>query len=228
MTSRSVSPAEQAKIALDAGIRKAIKAPRPFVVGHINQSRRKRPDAAPAEIAKVLERRFLAAVTSTGAGTGAVAAVPAVGVAPALALAGGDFVAFTSAAGLLALSLAELHDVPVTDLERRRTLVMGVLLGDSGSSLITKAAGRTGGHWGKQAVNSIPMSTIKQVNKMLGHNFVTKYGTKQGIVVLGKAVPFGIGAAIGAGGNFAFGRMTVQASRRAFGPAPETWPSGLA
>jgi hypothetical protein len=53
-----VSPAQQAKIALDAGIRKAIQAPRPLVIGHINQSRRSRPDATPAHIARVLERRF--------------------------------------------------------------------------------------------------------------------------------------------------------------------------
>mgnify|MGYP001814365270 CR=1 FL=1 len=75
--------------------------------------------------------------------------------------------------------------------------------------MINKAAGRTGAHWGRTAVNNIPISTIRQVNKILGLNFVTKYGTKQGILVLGKAVPFRIGAAIDAGGNYAFGRLTT-------------------
>lgn len=65
------------------------------------------------------------------------------------------------------------------------------------------------------------------MNKVLGKNFVTKYGTKQGILVLGKSIPFGIGAAIGAGGNLVLGNMTVRAARHAFGEPPAQWPTSL-
>jgi hypothetical protein len=64
------------------------------------------------------------------------------------------------------------------------------------------------------------MSTIRQINRVLGRNFVTKYGAKQGVLVLGKALPFGAGAGIGAGGNLAFGMLTVRTTRLAFGPVP--------
>ncbi|WP_284747723.1 hypothetical protein [Amycolatopsis sp. RTGN1] len=67
----------------------------------------------------------------------------------------------------------------------------------------------------------MPAGTLLKVNKVLGKNFVTKYGTKQGIIALGRVVPFGIGAAIGGGANAA---LAVRAARRAFGPAPEAWP----
>jgi hypothetical protein len=62
------------------------------------------------------------------------------------------------------------------------------------------------------------------MNKTLGYRFVTKYGTKQGILVLGREVPFGIGAAIGGGGNYLIGQGSVRAARKAFGPPPPDWP----
>lgn len=118
------------------------------------------------------------------------------------------------------LAVAEVHGVRVDDLERRRTLVTAVLLGNSGATFVQKAAGRTAPHWGKAIVKGIPMSAIHSANKVLGPRFITKYGTKQGLLVLGRQVPFGIGAVIGAGGNAALGRATVLAARNAFGPAP--------
>lgn len=215
-------------------IQKAVEAidmvagmPRSAVLAHIDQSREWRPSSSPAEIIGVLERQYLATVTSSGAAVGAVAAAPAVGMAPALVLAGGEAVAFVAASGLFALSLAEIHGVDLDDLERRRTLIMAVMLGDAGSATVANVAERTGGYWGRNLVARVPMSSIRQVNRVLGRNFVTKYGAKQGILVLGKVVPFGIGALIGAGGNAAFGMVTIRSARAAFGPPPSDWPEGF-
>jgi hypothetical protein len=58
----------------------------------------------------------------------------------------------------------------------------------------------------------------------VGENFFTKYGTKEGIVVLGHVVPFGFGAAIGGGANAALATLHVWLTRRAFGPPPPSWP----
>ncbi len=208
--------------ALEA-IDKVAGMPRSVVLAHIDQSRGSRPDSSPAEIIEILERRYLATVTSSGAAVGAVAAAPAVGMGPALVLAGGEAAAFVAASGLFALSLAEIHGVSLDDLERRRTLIMAVMLGDAGSATVANVAERTGGYWGRQVVARVPMSSIRQVNRALGRNFVTKYGAKQGVLVLGKVVPFGIGALIGAGGNAAFGVVTIRSARAAFGPPPRDW-----
>ena len=61
---------------------------------------------------------------------------------------------------------------------------------------------------------------------MLGPRFITKYGTKQGVLVLSKQVPLGIGAGLGAGGNHVFGRLTVKSAKKVFGPAPKSWLVG--
>lgn len=209
--------------ALSRAVDGVAATPRVAVVRHIEQARRTRPDATPREICDALDRRYLAAVTSTGAAAGAASAAPGVSTPAGLALAAGDAVGFIAASGLLALAYAEIYGVPIDDLERRRTLILAVMLGDSGSATVSKMAERTGAHWGRVVVSSIPIESIREINKILGRNFVTKYGTKQGILVLGKAVPFGIGAAIGAGGNLGFGYLTTKAARRAFGPPPPTW-----
>jgi len=115
--------------------------------------------------------------------------------------------------------------VRMDEVERRRTLVMGILIGGGSAETISRISERTGQHWAKQIVARVPAAKLKQINKVLGPNFITKYGTRQGILVLGKVVPFGIGAAIGGGSNLVFAETAIRASRRAFGPAPATWGS---
>lgn len=60
------------------------------------------------------------------------------------------------------------------------------------------------------------------VQQALGKNFVTKFGTKQGILGLGRVLPLGLGALIGVGGNTVVGYMSVRAARVAFGPLAAT------
>jgi hypothetical protein len=86
--------------------------------------------------------------------------------------------------------------------------------------LVEKMVGRTGQHWADLLPDTISISSVTTINKTLGHWFLTKYGRKQRVLTLGRIVPFGLGAAAGAAGNFAFGRVVVTTSRRVFGPAP--------
>jgi hypothetical protein len=164
----------------------------------------------------------LAAVVSTGVAAGGVAAAPVVGTAASLAVSVGDMVGFLEASALFILAVAEVHGIRIDDLETRRTLVFAVLLGDSGAKFVEKAAARTGKYWGSLLTDAIPMSTINYINKVLGRWFITKYGTKQGIIVIGRLAPFGIGAGIGGAGNALFGRTVISGARRAFGP-PGEW-----
>ncbi|QHK21471.1 hypothetical protein GU243_19185 [Pseudarthrobacter psychrotolerans] len=77
-------------------------------------------------------------------------------------------------------------------------------------------AGQTGKHWSAKLIKLIPTRALKAVNSVMGRYFITKHGTKQGIVVLGKVVPFGVGAAIGGAMNFAVARGLVKSAHRVF------------
>jgi hypothetical protein len=203
---------------------KAIGMQTPLVRKYIARARQRNPEATPAEVIRTLERMYVSALAGTGAAVGATAAAPAVGTGIALALSAGEFFSSLELSTLFVLSVAEVHGVRLDEIERRRTLVMGILLGESGSTTIGKVAERTGQHWGRQLVSKVPIATLKQLNSVLGKNFITKYGTKQGIIVLGRVVPFGIGAVIGGTANATVAALAVKAARRAFGPAPEAWP----
>ncbi|MEV5353177.1 hypothetical protein ACIPM2_22555 [Streptomyces sp. NPDC086081] len=215
-------PSEGGRRALDL-LDKAIDSQSVLVRKNIARARQRNPEATPAQVIRTLERMYVSTLTGTGAAVGGTAAAPGVGTGVALALSAGETFSSLELSALFALSLAEVHGIPIDEVERRRTIVMGVMLGGSGSATITKVAERTGQHWGRQVVAKVPVETLRQINKILGKNFVTKYGTKQGIVVLGRVAPFGIGAVIGGGANAAMATLTVRAGRRAFGPPPTTW-----
>jgi len=169
------------------------------------------------ELLRRLDRQYAVALTSSGAGVGAAAAAPGVGTPLALVLSGGEAAAELEATMVYVLSYAEATGVQLEDLERRRTLLFGVLLGSGGQRTIEKVAGRTGAHWGRKVAQGIPLKTIQQINAVLGRNFVTRYGTRQGIVVLGRAAPFGIGMGIGAAMGAVNATIVVRATQRAFG-----------
>ncbi|MEU4673896.1 hypothetical protein AB0F91_39570 [Amycolatopsis sp. NPDC023774] len=196
----------------------------PLVRKNIARARQRNPDATPAEVVRTLARMYVSALAGTGAAVGATAAAPGVGTGVALALSAGELLSSFELSTLFVLSLAEVHGVHLHEIERRRTLVMGILLGESGSRAIDKVAGRTGQHWARQLVGKVPVATLHRINRVLGKNFVTKYGTKQGIIVLGRVVPFGVGAVIGGVANGTVSAFAVRAARRAFGPAPQAWP----
>ncbi|HKY15794.1 MAG TPA: hypothetical protein VJM33_12790 [Microthrixaceae bacterium] len=202
---------------------KALALQAPMTEHHIARLRRNRPEAMPHQIVGRLNAELRAATISAGVGVGAAAAAPAVGTGVALALSGAEAIAFLDATVLYILARGEVQGITIQEVERRRTLVMAVMLGDAGAKGISAVAERTGQHWARQIVQAIPMSKILAVNRVLGRNFVTKYGTKQGIVVLGRVIPFGIGAVIGGTANAIFSQGIITASNRAFGAPSQSW-----
>jgi len=202
-------------------IDRAVRAQQPAVAGYVARLRRRSPDAAPADVVETLERQFLAAVTGTGAAIGGTAAAPGIGTVSALALSAGETVAFLETSAVFVLSVAEVHGIHVEDIERRRALLLAVLLGETGSAIMEKATGRAAAYWARALPEKIPRAALEHANKQLARWVARRYGARQGAVVLGRLVPFGVGAAIGAVANVAIGRAIVTATRRAFGPPPD-------
>lgn len=194
----------------------ALSAQTPLAAAHVSRLRSRHPNSTPKQLLKVLDRQFLAATTGSGAAVGIAAAAPGVGTAIGAAMALGETAVSLQVAVFYILACAEIHEIQITEVERKRTLIFTVLLGGS-AEIVHNVAGRTGKHWAKHTLNAIPMSAIRSINKAIGVNFVTKYGTKQGLIVLGKVVPFGFGAVIGGGLNFVIGQTVVKATQRAFG-----------
>jgi len=210
------------KALVNAGMNRALESQRPLASENVARLRRVHPDKSPAELISYINKVYLAAVTGTGAAAGASAVVPNLVLQIPVTIA--ELLTFLEASVLYTLSVAEVHKLDVADVERRRFLVTSVLLGNSAAtSALEPIIGRSVPYWGKKIVESIPMAAIDKANKVLGPRFITKYGTRQGVLVLGKQIPLAIGIGVGAAGNHVFGRFVVKAAKEILGPPPESW-----
>lgn len=209
--------------ALDTALDRALSVQRPMVLGYLDRVRRKNPEMTPAEVVRQLERRYLTAVVGIGGASGAAAAVPGVGTTATVASGVAEVTAFVSASALFVLALAELHGISVSDPDVRRALVVAVLVGETGALAIEGAAVGEA-HWAHVIGRTTSKDKIAGVNGYLSRLLLRRFGARQGALLAGRALPLGIGAAIGAGGNAALARGAITAARRAFGPAPERFP----
>ncbi|MGK9146614.1 hypothetical protein KXS11_03165 [Plantibacter flavus] len=208
---------------------------RPVVVAHIRSIRRAHPNATADQLIRVLERRYLATVTTTGAAVGATAVVPAIGTATTLALSGVETAGFLEATALFAQSVTEVHGIALADPVRSRALVMTMMLGKAGTDLLrnfgSQATGQGGlprqAFWGQTITQGLPSMIVGPVADQLRVRFVKHFAASGGAGFIGKALPFGVGAAVGGIGNHVLGRQVVRAARQAFGPAPFVVPLDL-
>jgi len=207
---------------------------RPAVLAHLRSIRLRHPQATPAEIVRILERRYLAAVTTGGAAVGATAVVPGIGTGVTLALSGVETVAFLEATTLFAQSVAEVHGIPVADPDRARALVLMLMLGKEGVDLVAQLAGQVAGrgpnrstYWGELITKTLPRAAVGPMVDRLKSTFIRQFAARGGASWIGKALPFGIGAAVGGAGNNILGRRVLVGSRRAFGMPPIDLPADL-
>ncbi|RLP70838.1 hypothetical protein D9V29_09740 [Mycetocola manganoxydans] len=213
---------------------RALSVQRPVVVAHIRALRRSHPNASPAQLVRILERRYLTAITTGGAAVGATAMVPGFGTGLTLTLAGAETAGFLETTALFAQSVAEVHGITVDDPVRARALVMTLMLGKAGTDLVRQFTGQAfrGGpprkvFWGEMVTSKVPQAVMGPVADELRRRFLKHFVKNQGTSLVGKAMPFGIGAVIGGAGNNFAGRQVVTAARSAFGPPPVWLPLEL-
>lgn len=216
------------------GLDRVLSIQRPLVLAHIRSIRLRHPHATPAEIIRILERRYLAAVTTGGAAVGATAVIPGIGTGVTLALSGVETIGFVESTALFAQSVAEVHGIAVADPDRARALVMTLMLGKEGVALIGQLAGQATGrsgprstYWGEIVTKSLPRAAVGPLVDRLKTMFMKQFAARGGASFLGKALPFGVGAAVGGAGNHILGRRVLTTSHRAFGAAPVELPIEL-
>lgn len=164
--------------------------------------KQRNPDASEVEIADALIRRYRKELGAAGAAAGGAAAVPGIGTASSVAVNSADVGWTIARLGEMILSIGAAYGHDAESIEERRAWVLAVLgMATGASGGLSGVAGQIGSKGGVKVVKAIPMSQITRLNRALGGRIIVKFGTKQGAVRLGRLVPFGVGAAIGGGGN---------------------------
>ena len=176
-------------------------------------------DQTASDQAGALESQYLATVSGAGAAVGGAASIPGVGTGLAVGLSVAETVAFLDGTALFSLASAELRGYHVRDLPRRRALLLLVVLGDDAVRLVPPAAdGETEG-WGRRLME-LDDASVAEINRTGEKWLLTRFGPRQGMVIVGRLVPFGIGAAVGAAGNALTAKGVIARVRAAFAGAP--------
>ena len=213
---------------------RAVEIQRPLVLANLRRLQRKHPHASAAQLAAILERNYLAAVTGGGALVGGSAVIPGVGTVAALGLSAAATAGFLEATALFATSLAELHGVRMEDPEKASTLVMAIMLGEEGTTLLSSLSGHAAGQgkgptqaWGTLFARRAPLAGFGSVREQIQRAFLRNILKRQGTALLGRALPFGVGAVVGGVGNRIMGQAVIENAKQAFGPMPITIPGDL-
>ena len=169
----------------------------------------KRAAAQPGRIRpekiKALTDSFAREVGAAGAAAGVVAASPAFGTGATLLTATAELAWFTARAGDLILTIAALHGRPDPTVDERRAWLLAVLIyGGSARDEFARAVNEAS--TGMVAVGPerrLPIGAIQLANRVMSKALFRKYGARRGIAALGRMIPLGIGAVIGATANYA-------------------------
>lgn len=202
---------------------KVLGVQRPLVLAYLRRLRKRHPNATVVDLARMAERDYLRTVTGTGAGGGAAAVVPGVGTVASLGVSAGVALAFLEASALYAQTIAELHGIAVEDPDQARNLVMAVLLGDEAAGMMAGVsdqllAGPKGlAGWGAAfGVATGKGGAWSSIGKELQTRFLRHFAATQAAGAVGRALPFGIGAAVGGISNRVLGRRVVRSTMAAF------------
>ena len=158
--------------------------------------------------------------------------MPGVGTVTSMSLSALAVGGYLERTALYAQAVAELHGVHVRDAETARSMVMAIMLGEEGSQLMNTVLLQTGkasgvsNKWGMLLGNS-SSGKMFSVERTIRNLFIRRFLTRQTGALLGRALPFGVGAVVGGGANLALGKNVVRNTRRAFGNAPAYFPSEL-
>ncbi|MGV0372325.1 hypothetical protein ACUY2A_02865 [Corynebacterium pilbarense] len=181
---------------------KAVQLQTSTIRTYVDWLRRQNPDATPAEIQKLMDKHLKNTVTGTGAGVGAAAAVPGIGLFSGAAAVAGESVLFLDLAAFYAVASAYLRGEDVSDPERRRALVLSLLMGTKGLAIVDAMLGDDAGKIpGKSTLAKFSGPTLANTNNVLERIAMRSMRKTLRRAWLGKLMPLGIGAIAGTTAN---------------------------
>lgn len=176
------------------------------------------PGAIRPEQVNALTQSMSRELAATGAAAGAAAIAPTVGTAATLASSVAELAWFTGRAGDLVLTIAALHGREDPTVEERRAWVLAVLIyGSSAKDGFNRAIRDVSGGTADQRLS---LATVQMANRVMSRSLLRRYGTRRGVIALGRALPIGIGALIGGGANYRAIRQLARDADRFFATLP--------
>ena len=207
---------------------KAVQLQTSTIRTYVDWLRRQNPDATPAEIQKLMDKHLKNTVTGTGAGVGAAAAVPGIGLFTGAAAVAGESVLFLDLAAFYAVASAYLRGEDIEDPERRRALVLSLLMGTKGLAIVDAMLGDDAGKIpGKSTLAKFSGPTLANTNNVLQRIAMRSMRKSLRRAWLGKLMPLGIGAVAGTTANRKLADGVIDNVQSGLGAVPAGFATPL-
>lgn len=207
---------------------KAVQLQTSTIRTYVDWLRRQNPDATPAEIQKLMDKHLKNTVTGTGAGVGAAAAVPGIGLFAGAAAVAGESVLFLDLAAFYAVASAYLRGEDIADPERRRALVLSLLMGTKGLAIVDAMLGDDAGKIpGKSTLAKFSGPTLANTNNVLQRIAMRSMRKSLRRAWLGKLMPLGIGAVAGTTANRKLADGVISNVQSGLGAVPAGFATPL-
>jgi hypothetical protein len=137
-----------------------------------------------------------------GAASGGTAAVPGIGLVTTTAAFAAELGWTTVRLTDLIMTIAAIHGHDRATFEERRMWVLSILAyRDGAAGVLTKLVAEFAEASGRGSMRRLSERSIQRINASVARVVVRRYGTRAGVAAVGRAVPFGVGAALGYGIN---------------------------
>lgn len=181
-----------------------------------SQARLSRPNFSDRDIQKLVTEKIISRYSKLAATTGAATALPGAipGVGTAISMIGGGLVDASVCMKLqidMTMCLGMAINGSMSNEDAKHMSYIIALYGSleqMGSAGATKIASKAGVRMVNQYLTGSTLTIIKEFFKKIGISFTQKAAAK--------AIPFGIGAVIGGGANYALTRYVGHAARDTF------------
>lgn len=195
---------------------------------YVNWLRRQDPDASPAEIQKRMDTHLKGVVSGTGAGAGAAAAVPGVGLITGAAAIAGESALFLDLVAFYAVASAYLRGEDISDPERRRQLVLSVLMGAKGVAIVDALVGADAERVpGRATMAKFSGPTLVETNNLMQKMMMRSLSKQTRRAFLGKMLPLGLGAVAGTAANRKLVDKVIENMQGSLGALPAGFATPL-
>lgn len=195
---------------------------------YVHWLRRQNPEAAPHEIQELMSKHFRNTAAGTGAGVGATAAVPGIGLVTGTAAIAGESVLFLDLAAFYTVASAYLRGEDIADPERRRAMVLTTLMGSKGVAVVDALLGEDA-----QAIPNKTMLSrfsgpgLAEANNILTRVAMRSMNKRLRRAWFGKLLPLGLGAAAGTAANRKMADVIITNVQGSLGAVPSQFAEPL-
>lgn len=203
---------------------KAVHMQTSAIAGYVTWLKRKNPDHSPQQLQQLMDRHLKTIATGSGASVGLTAAVPGIGFITGALAVGAESLVFLDAVAFYTMASAHLRGVDIAHPERRRALILVVLLGAKGSALVNAAVGEMGTKKAPAtSISRFSIAGLADVNGRLMKMAVKRLGKRFRGAWLGRILPLGVGAVIGTITNRKLASKAISNAQESLGPLPKSF-----